>query len=163
MRICTLESSLFPLSAVVVILHLSLTAPLLIQHTVHVKGPRKHNICQCTNLHNEHQRKKDIYTPQNGLVFNKHFTSHENTVKNNVCANLPLSCWIISSMILIQFEIVFWFKYTWLQWLLSLVCLIQWKETSLLCESQRVRGNERHSFRSLTLCFLYLDGTQIVM
>lgn len=107
MRICTLESSLFPLSAVVVILHLSLTAPLLIQHTVHVKGPRKHNICQCTNLHNEHQRKKDIYTPQNGLVFNKHFTSHENTVKNNVCANLPLSCWIISSMILIQFEIVF--------------------------------------------------------
>lgn len=63
--------------------------PQLTQHTVHVRGPRKHNICQCTNLHNEHQRKKDIYTPQNGLVFNKHFTSHENTVKNTVCANLP--------------------------------------------------------------------------
>lgn len=107
MRICTLESSLFPLSAVVVILHLTLTSPLLTQHTVHVKGPRKHNICQCTNLHNEHQRKKDIYTPQNGLVFNKHFTSHGNTVKNIVCANLHLSCWIIPSIILIQFGIVF--------------------------------------------------------
>lgn len=87
--------------------------PLLTQHTVHVKGPRKHNICQCTNLHNEHQRKKDIYTPQNGLVFNKHFTSHENTVKNIVCANLSLSCWIIYSMLLLQLEIVFWFKYAW--------------------------------------------------
>lgn len=107
MRICTLESSLFPLSAVVVSLHLPLTSPhLLTQHTVHVKGPRKHNICQCTNLHNEHQRKKDIYTPQNDLVLNKHFTSHENTVKN-MCKSSFLSCWIISSMILTQLEIVF--------------------------------------------------------
>lgn len=61
MRLCTLESSLFPLSAVAVILHLPLTSRLLPQHTVHVKEPRKHNICQCTNLQNEHQRKKDIY------------------------------------------------------------------------------------------------------
>lgn len=55
----------------------------LTQHTVHVKGPKKHIICQCTNLHNEHQRKKDIFTPQNGVVFNKHCTSHENTVKKS--------------------------------------------------------------------------------
>lgn len=82
----------------------------LTKHTVHVKGPRKHNICQWTNLHNEHQRKKDIYTPQNGLVFNKHFTSHENTVKNIVCANLPLSCWNISLMNLVKSDIVFGFQ-----------------------------------------------------
>lgn len=76
MRICTLESSLFPLCAGTGCLHLPPLSPCA-QHTVHVRAPRKHIICQRTHLHNEHQRKKDIFTPESGAVFNKHSTLHK--------------------------------------------------------------------------------------
>lgn len=41
--------------------HYQCPTPPLPEHTVYVKGLRKHSICQCTNLHNEQQRKNNRY------------------------------------------------------------------------------------------------------
>lgn len=38
------------------------------------------------------------------LYSTNNITSHENTLEDIACANFPVSCWIISSTIWIQFD-----------------------------------------------------------
>lgn len=97
MRRCTLESSLFPLSAADTILVKPLhththTLYLLsfflslshTHHTDHVKEPKKQNICQCTHLHNEHQGKKVIYIHLRMALYSTNSLHHTKNTVNNI-------------------------------------------------------------------------------
>lgn len=111
MRICTLESSLFPLSAVVVvILHLPLTATPSSHNILFMSEDPGNTTSVSALIYTMNTRGRRIYIHLKMALYSTNILHHMKTQWRILYVQIfLLSCWIVSSMILIQSDIVFWF------------------------------------------------------